>query len=69
MPAIANLDTGSHNTTGNSGNYRGFAQSIEDDIHSVTLGAKNNSNSNSDDQVWKIFFAFPKRSIKIIKKI
>ena len=51
MPAIANLDTGSHNTTGNSGNYRGFAQSIEDDIHSVTLGAKNNSNSNSDDQV------------------
>ena len=54
MPAIANQDlNGSHNTTGNSGNYRGFAQSIEDDIQSMTLGVQNhsNSNSNSDDQV------------------
>ena len=51
MPAISNQDSASgHDTTGNSGNYRGFAQSIDDDINSVTLGGQNNS-SNSEDQV------------------
>jgi hypothetical protein len=49
MPAISSQD-GGHNTTGNSGNYRGFAQSIEEDIHSIAIGGQNNS-SNSEDQV------------------
>ena len=49
MPAISSQE-GGHNTTGNSGNYRGFAQSIEEDIHSIAIGGQNNS-SNSEDQV------------------
>ena len=47
MPAISSKDDVGHNT---SGNYLGFAQSIEEDIHSVALAGQNNS-SNSEDQV------------------
>ena len=58
MPAISNQDSASgHDTTGNSGNYRGFAQSIDDDINSVTLGGQNNS-SNSEDQVRDHFICY-----------